>query len=173
MSYSLMRFGGITLRHNPKELAVKHTKALREHTPIGSAPVLESVSEQSCIIGGKGELYGERCFEMYEKLLRVRFLNKAQVLSIPDMGVYSAVLTKISAKAETHDRLIAVEFEFRTVSMRSAENVTEEEYTLCLEGETLWDIAYRCGVPAEKLAALNTDIRNILSIEEGKKVRIH
>ena len=172
MSYPLMRFGGITFRHNPKELAVVKSKTVNEYTPIGSLPIMQSIRDNTVIIKGTGELYGEECFEMYAELLRVQKKNVAQKLCIPEMGVYTAVLTKLSAKANTREKLIVIEFEFCTGTQRKASEITQDNYTVSLNNETLWDISYRCDVPIETLIKLNTDIRNILNIPDGKRVRV-
>lgn len=170
--YSLLRFGGVTVRHNPKELAVIKEKNINEYTSADSKRLLQSITEKPDVIKGTGELYGENCFKMYFELMRMQRKNIISKLCIPEMGIFNAVLTKLSAKAGIHDKLIAVEFEFRSAGERYAKDITREAYTVCANGETLWDISYRCDVPIEALVMLNTGIRNILDIDEGRLVRI-
>ena len=172
MAYSLMRFGGITVRHNPKELVIVKSKTVREYTPIGSSPVMQSIRDDTVTIKGTGELYGGDCFDNYAKLLRVQKKNTAAKLCIPEMGVYTAVLKKLSAKAISCDELIVIEFVFCADLQRKSSDITQDKFTVSLQNETLWDISYRCDVPIETLIMLNTDIRNILSIDEGKRVRL-
>ncbi len=170
--YSLLRFSGVTVRHNPKELIIIKNKSINEYTGADSSVRIRSISEKPAVIKGVGELYGDDCFERYSHLMRMQMKNSPQKLCIPEMGVFTAVLTKLSAKAGVHEKLIVIEFEFRTAEGRTSKQITSEPVTLCRQGETLWDISYRCDVPIDTLASLNTDIRNILVIPEGKRVRL-
>ena len=170
--YSLLRFGGVTVRHNPKELTVINNKGINEYSDTENRTVMQRVIEKPSVIKGTGELYGDGCFEMYSRLMRMQIKNIPQKLCIPGMGVYTAVITKLSAKAGAHAKLITIEFEFRTAGDRYAKKITSNNYTCCRQGETLWDIAYRCEVCIDTLVKLNTGIRNILFPPEGKKMRL-
>ena len=170
--YSLLRFSGVTVRHNPKELTIIKSKDIKEYTLADDSVHLRSVREKPAVIKGIGELYGNSCFDMYSHLMRMQMKNTPQKLCIPEMGVFWAVLTNIKAKAGTRENLIVIEFEFRTAGERYAEKITSAQFTFCGEGETLWDISNRCDVSVETLVSLNTDIRDILDITEGKKVRL-
>lgn len=169
-----MRFGGLSVSHNPKTLKITRSKKISSVGLVGGVSRLSNVCDDISKISGTGELYGEDCFLVYDRLLRMCFKNKAEILAIPELGAFRAVLEEISVLAEPKDNFLSVAFSFRAVSSgKEPERILPERYCEANRDESLWDISYRFDVPVENLVRLNPHIRKILKLKEGEKVRIY
>lgn len=173
MNMALMRFGEISLPHNPKTLKIEHTQSISNINLLEGTERVNGVTKDLIKVKGTGELYGKKCFEQFNKLQKLFFRQKEEVLSIPEIGSIKAVLYKLELSAEPKDDLLTVSFEFKQVNDSGlAEKITQPDYCTARECECLWDIAYIYQTDIEKLAELNPWIRNIWDIEDGKKVRL-
>ena len=160
-----MRFSGVSMSHNPKTLKITRSKKINSAGRVGGENRLDNVSDGISKISGTGEIYGLRCFSVYEELMRMCFKNKAGVLSVPELGIFRAVLEDISVMAEPKENFLTVAFVFRVVNDRDEpKKILPEQYVLPVGGESLWDIAYRYDVPIEKLLKLNPQIRKIFNL---------
>lgn len=169
-----MRFGGVSLSHNPKTLKITRSKKVSSVGLVGGENRLSNVCDNISKISGTGELYGDDCFLVYDKLLRMSFTNKAEILAVPELGAFRAVLEDISFAAEPRGDFLSVAFTFRAVNTgREAEKILPQRYYTARDGESLWDVAYKFGVTVESLAELNTHIRKILDLTNGEEVRIY
>ena len=173
MNKAVMRFGGFLLEHNPKTLKIKRKKSLEKQcVPNGESRAV-SIKNSDIVITGTAELYGDSCFEDYARLLSLKFQNKPQLLAVPGAGVFNAVLTELSFIAEPKRSVISVEFRFDTVcGTLDCTAVSKTKYTLAENGECLWDIAYRCDVPIEKLVELNPQISGVFDLMQGDEIRL-
>lgn len=173
MQLAIMRFGGMNLPHNPKTLKIAKSKKISSINLLGGESKVSGISDGISKISGIGELYGEDCFMQYERLLRLHFQNKAEVLAIPEVGAFKAVLSDITLLAEPKNNVISLSFEFQAVNDDSkGEKISENKYCTALKNESLWDISYRCNTTIEKLIELNPQIRNIMELSVGEEVRI-
>lgn len=173
MNMALMRFGEISLPHNPKTLKIEHTQSISNISLLEGTQRVNGVTKELIKVKGTGELYGKKCFEQYNKLQTLFLNQKEEVLSIPEIGSVKAVLYKLELSADPKDDLLTVSFEFRQVNNSElSEKITQPEYCTARKGECLWDIAYIYKTDIERLAGLNPWIRNIWNIEEGKEVKL-
>jgi len=171
MNKAVMRFGGFLLDHNPKTLKVKRKKSLVKQSLNNGESRAAAVKDSDVIITGTAELYGDSCFEEYAQLLSLKFQNKVQILAIPGVGAFSAVLTELILLAEPKHGVISLEFRFDTVCGTSdCTPISKAKTTTVQHGESLWDIAYRCGVQIEKLAELNPIISDVFDLSEGDEL---
>lgn len=169
-----LRFAGVSLSHNPKTLKITRSKKINSVGLVGGSSKLSNVCDNVSSISGTGEIYGSDCFLVYEKLLRMCFKNTADILAVPELGAFRAVLEDISVLAEPKENFLSVAFTFRAVSSgKTPVRILPEQYVKAGEGESLWDIAYACGVPVEQLVKLNPQIRKILDLKKGEEVRIY
>lgn len=172
MQLAVMRFGGLSLPHNPKTLKIAKSKKISCVNLLSGESRVSGVCDDISKISGTGELYGSDCFLQYERLLRLHFQNKSEVLAIPDVGAVKAVLSDITLLAEPKNNVISIGFEFQTVNDEGlAVKISENKYCTAKKNESLWDISYRCGVAIEKLVELNPQIRNIMALSDGEEVR--
>lgn len=169
-----MRFGGISLSHNPKTLKIVRNKKINSVGLVSGLNKLSNVCEGVSKVSGTGEIYGDDCFLLYDKLLRMCLKNKAEILAVPELGAFRAVLEDISVTAEPRENFLSVAFTFRAVnSGREPEKIMPRQFYTAADGESLWDVSYKFGVTVERLAELNPHIRKILEMKEGEKVRIY
>ncbi len=169
-----MRFGGISLSHNPKTLKITRSKKINSVGLVGGTVKLSNVCDNISKISGTGEIYGDDCFLSYDRLLRMCFKNKADILAVPELGAFKAVLEDIAILAEPRENFLSVSFTFRAVSAgREPEKILPEKYYTAAEGESLWDVSYKFGVTVESLVKLNPQIRKILDLKEGEEVRLY
>lgn len=171
MNKAVMRFGGFLLDHNPKTLKVKQKKTLeKQKTSIGESRAV-SVKNSDAVIMGTAELYGENRFKDYAELLYLKFQNKPQILAVPGVGAFTAVLTELSFLAEPKCGVISIEFRFDTVCAETdCTEISKEKSTKVRSNECLWDISYRCGVPIEQLVKLNPKISCVFDLNEGDEI---
>ena len=170
----LLRFGGITMRHNPKTLKISRKKKISSVGLVGGLNKLDNVRDDVSKISGTAELYGDDCFVTYDKLLRMCFKNQAAVLAVPGLGAFEAAPEEIGVLAESRDKFLSVSFVFRAVGEgREAAKITSEQFIKPGRRDNLWDISYRYSVPIERLVELNPDIRKIMSLDVNKEVRLY
>lgn len=173
MELAVMRFAGRNLPHNPKTLKAERSRGISSVSILGGKNVMKRIEEKTSKISGTGELYGKDCFEQYNELARLHFLNKADVLSVPGIGSFKAVLSDLQLLAEPKNGVISISFEFTRVDdSDAAQPISPLECHKAASGESLWDISYKYNIPIESLLALNPWIRNPWEIEVGKEVRL-
>ncbi len=173
MSGAMMRFAGVSLSHDPKNLKLTKKKKLSSKRLLSGRQTLET-SEQIIGVSGRGELCGKSCMEDLYKLLRLSKSCEADVLSMPYLGAIRAVLTDISLAGEPRADYIAVDFVFeRAPDTAHPEIMCAPVYEVTNSGENLWDIAYRFGKDINELVRINTHIRHIENIAQGERVRLY
>ena len=171
MNKAVMRFGGFLLDHNPKTLKVKRKKELERQSLKSGESRAVSVRDSDIVVTGTAELYGDSCFEQYARLMNLKFQNKVQILAIPGLGSFSAVLTELNLIAEPKYGVISLEFRFDSVcGSFDCTPISKERSASVRHGESLWDIAYRCGVPIENIVSLNPKISDIFDLSEGDEI---
>ena len=169
-----MRFGGVSMSHNPKTLKITRNKKMNFVGLASGINKLSNVCDGVSKISGEGELYGGDCFLLYDKLLKMCFKNQAAVLALPEIGAFTAVLEDISVSAESRENFLSVSFVFCAVNAeREPVEILPKKFYTAQEGENLWDVSYKFGVAVETLAELNPHIRKILDLKEGEEVRIY
>lgn len=174
MELAVMRFGGISLPHNPKTLKLVRNKRVNSVGLLNGGRRIVSILDEVSRISGTAELFGEDCFLQYEKLLRLHFSNELQTLALPELGAVRAVLSKVTLLAEPTNNVISAAFEFQTEAASDcAERISSPSSHIVCKGESLWDISYECGISVERLVELNPQIRFITDLNEGEKVRIN
>ena len=174
MSNVNMRFGGVSLSHNPKTLKIIRSKNIASVNLSDGQNRFSHAAEGILKISGTGELYGENCFQTYEKLLRASCKNVPYVLSVPELGVFFAVLSDLSINAEPKSNFLSVAFTFRIVDgENNCEKIFPQRYYFPQANENLWDVSYKTGINIEKLTELNPDIKDIRELDIENGVRLY
>ncbi len=171
MKNAPMRFGGLSLSHNPHTLIIEHSGNIRELMPPCCEPDSVYLGERISRVSGEGEIYGEDCIERFavlEKLYKVHIRSK---LALPHMRPIYAYIKELELIAEPMDNVLRYRFVFTEAqSPRKSERLGV--YHTVIGSESLWDISYSYGVPIERLIELNTGIPYIDDVSEGTRVRI-
>ena len=172
MKWAPMRFGGVSMRHNPEKLHISDKNRLQEYLSPCCEADCRVLGRELCRVSGEGVLFGTDCIEQYHTLEMLQRNHTPAKLVLPKMQPLYAYLKELSLSAEPQDDVLRYRFVFaETKSPRKALR-GERYYVTESLGESLWDIAYIYGRPIEELTALNPQIPLIDDIDEGVRVRI-
>lgn len=168
-----VRFDGIDISCDPKTIKLEKNSSISSDVSLDGKRVFKKTADGISRIKGTGELYGSDCFKNYEKLLKMYILKEPKVLSVPHLGAFWAVAENMTALAEPKDNFLSVSFDFYIADTgKSAAEISSAKTTYVKSNETLWDVAYRCGVPIETLVRLNPQIRFIMFPTVREDVRL-
>lgn len=172
MKNAPMRFGGMSLRHNPAKLSISG----KHHIRIYGSPCCEADSESLGMelrrISGEGELSGSDCIEQYHALEALQRGRIAAKLVLPHMQPLYAYLKELSLTAKPTDDVLSYRFEFAEAQSPRKGSAGVVFYMTGSDAENLWDIAYAFSVPIEQLVALNPQIPHIGELDAGERVRV-
>lgn len=172
MKLAPMRFGGVSMRHNPSKLSISGKNRIREYLSPCCEADSRVMGRELYRVSGEGVLYGKDCFEQYSTLKRLQMNQAPSKLVLPRMQPMYAYLNELSMTAEPKDDVLFYRFEFIETKSPNKEMKGEQHYLTASQGESLWDISYIYGAPIERLTALNPQIPYIGHIAEGERVRI-
>ena len=152
-----MRFNGVEWHHNPKEIVFECDKTVKELCSAGSTAYIQDFGRKNMIVSGTGELYGEDCLEQFDRLLTLFKKGGRGVLVIPKITPIFAVFESLKIKGEPKPDMLEYSFVFREVM----EEKRTEKVNACIgqEGERLWDISYKYGIPIDTLVKLNPSVK--------------
>ena len=170
MSLSTMRFKGEQWRHNPREITFESDKFLSEYGSPGGCSYIQSTCRKNMRIKGSGELYGADCLEQFARLYRLFKEGGSGVLSIEGIGSLYAVFESLSVTGKPKPDILEYSFVFREV-MEKKRRTLPAEHT-AQNGENLWDISYRFGIPVETLLQLNPSVKRPDIIEDGQVIAL-
>ena len=172
MKNAPMRFGGMSLSHNPYKLTIECESNIIELKPPCCDADSVDLGGRISRISGEGELYGADCMKQFSALEALQREHIRAILSLPRRRPIYACLKELELIAEPVDNVLKYRFVFiQAQSPRKSERLGVY-HTVIQNGESLWDISYAYKVPIERLIELNTAIPYIDSIDEGVKVRI-
>lgn len=172
MRLAPMRFGGVSMCHNPRKLSISGKNRIHEYLSPCCEADSQVLGRELCRVSGEGVLVGTNCIEQYQTLEALQRDRTPAKLVLPKMEPLYAYLKELSLTAEPQENILQYRFVFSET--KRPVNVTQGEryYVTTEQGESLWDIAYACGEPIEQLTALNPQIPLIDNIDEGERVRI-
>ncbi len=170
MILSLMSFGDYHWLHNPLELKIENRKLSHSRLFPSKGQKLYLNGNECRVIKGKGELVGVDCIERFRELYRVFEKGEKRVLSIPLFGPVYARFTALEILGDTTPDLLTYSFEFTEENSFSSKEVKES--CEALEGDTLFDIAYREGLSVDTLVSLNPQIKRPDELSNGEQVKL-
>lgn len=165
-----MRFGGVSWRHNPREIRFAAEKNVRELVSPFALPAVQDVGRRCMTVRGEGELYGADCLEQFERLLALFRREGTDVLSIAGIKPFYAVFEELAVVGEPKPDVLTYRFVFREAPRESGED--KPTVHTAAQGESLWDISYRCGVGIDALVALNPQVKRPDEVAAGEEVRL-
>ncbi|MBQ8000816.1 MAG: LysM peptidoglycan-binding domain-containing protein [Ruminococcus sp.] len=171
MVISNMRFDSFEWAHNPLTVQVTHKRRMTQQNMAGGGSFVSNAGCELKVIKGKGELAGENCTQEFQRLCDLFERGKRGLLTLPFMAPFYAYFTDLSLTGEPTPELITYTFEF-TQAENSEYALTADGEAVVKESETLFDIAYRCGVDVEELVRLNPQIKRPDELTAGEVVRL-
>ena len=170
MSLSVMRFKGVQWRHNPREITFDSGKFLSEYGSPEDCSYIQSTCRKNMRIRGLGELYGTDCTEQFARLYRLFKEGGSGVLSIEGIGSIYAVFESLSVTGKPKPDILEYSFVFREMMEKKHRSLPAEH--TAENGENLWDISYRFGIPVETLLHLNPAVKRPDILEEGQVIAL-
>lgn len=172
MRFAPMRFGGMSLRHNPARLNISGSDCVREYRSPCCDADSRSLGRELRRIEGEGEFCGKDCIAQFRALEKLHNRSKRAKLVLPRMEPMYAYLKELEMTAKPVDDVLFYRFLFVEAQSPRPDARNAEIYVTTAEGESLWDISYACDVPVERLTALNPQIPLIDELRRGERVRI-
>lgn len=166
MILNTLRFGGFELRHNPIKLNFQRKRRLSDYE-TSQKKVVQSVSEENCVIKGEGELVGSDCLEQYKALEKLYERREKGLLTLPGFEPFEAYFTALSGSADEKKNLVRYSFEFTKIGCKGT---GVGKVYICVGDETLFDIAYDFGCDLLSLVKLNPHLRRADKLKEGERV---
>ncbi|MGN0551080.1 MAG: LysM peptidoglycan-binding domain-containing protein [Acutalibacteraceae bacterium] len=167
-----IRFSGYEFPYNPEKLKINGSSLYTELSQKEEKGALLNKGMLSRKISGNGCFTGGNCIESYIRL--AAFLNEsdAGILSISGIAPIFARLTKLELTVPP--RVDCVEYEFVFTEDLSAYNTEYEAevYHTVKTGENLWSIANIYKTTADRIYALNPQIKIVNEISAGERLRV-
>ena len=171
MKNAPLRFDGMSLHHNPHKLHIENRHHIRSlSTPTAACDSLY-LNRKPCVISGEGELYGADCLMQYQALYRLYRSRKRAKLALPQLPTMYAYLRELQLLAEPEENVLTYRFVFAEAQSPRLHEPSAEYY-FAEEGESLWNIAYSCGVAIDALVRLNPQIPHIDDLAAGERVKL-
>lgn len=165
-----MRFKSYEWRHNPRQISFECKKNINELKAPYTGAYIQNTGRQNMIIRGEGELVGSDCLEQFGRLFELFRQGGCGVLAIPKTEPIFAVFEEIKILGEPKPNLLGYSFVFREVM--AEKQVTRPDTYKTTSGENLWDVSYKFGIPIDKLAKLNPEIKRPDEVDIGYEVRL-
>lgn len=166
-----MRFGDYIWHHNPENVSISTIRNVKELILPFAGEVFQNYGRNKRIAKGTGEFFGEDCVEQFERLFKVYEEGKTNALYVPGMAQFNALFKNLEITYNTIPDLIVYEFEFWEVTNSiSSKSSDLKKYHIVKEGEDLYSISEKYGVALVSIFNLNPSIKNLNSLEVGRKV---
>ena len=167
-----MRFCGYTLHHNPATIKTEFVGNIRELSSPCCAPVSEHLGNRLRRISGEGELYGANCIAQFKELQNLFESGAEGLLSLPHLPAMYAYLKELRMIAEPREDVLGYRFVFLESRPAPLDEMITKTHTTMIEGESLWNIAYRYRVSIDELVRLNPQIKYIDYLDAEERVRL-
>lgn len=165
-----MRFCGYGWRHNPREIRFECEKRINERQiPYGES-LLQNMGSKCMVVRGEGELCGDDCTEQFGELLRLFRESQTGVLCIDRLRPMFAVFEELRLLGSPRENVLGYSFVFREAADEKSRLPVSSYITA--EGENLWDVSYRFGIPIDSLVRLNPKIKRPDIVGAGTEVRL-
>ncbi len=166
-----MRFGDYIWPHNPENINISSLRNVKELFLPFAGSVFQDYGRKKRVVKGTGEFFGEKCTDQFEELFYVYNKENRNMLYIPEISQFTALFKNLEITCNTIPNLIMYKFEFWEVTETAYGNENNnKKYHIVKEGENLFSIAKMYGVPLANIFNLNPSIKNLNSLEVGKRV---
>ena len=106
MKLAPMRFGGVSMRHNPAKLNISGKNRVHEYLSPCCEADNQVVGRELSRISGEGVLFGADCLTQYQTLERLQNGHVPAKLTLPRMQPLYAVLRELSLTAEPEENIL-------------------------------------------------------------------
>ena len=92
MKWAPMRFGGVSMRHNPEKLSISGKNRMQEYLSPCCEADCQVLGRELCRVSGEGVLFGTDCIEQYHTLEMLQRNHTPAKLVLPKMQPLYAYL---------------------------------------------------------------------------------
>ncbi len=163
-----MKFNDFEFSVNPKSIEISSSTNCRKKPIFGENTAVENVSVNPIVISGSGEIYGKNAEMDCSYLLHMLKTKCSYWLFSPNMIPVKAFLTEFVYNQSS----VKNSYSYSFVFVEDCNNKSEclrLPYTIALDGENAFDIAFRCNASVDEIMN-NNDIKTPFDISEGDKV---
>ena len=188
-----MRYKGYTWPHNPRVYSIDYERKMATNKVPFGLYYLQDLGRTRRVMEGEGEFVGEGASSQFGELANVFHENGPGLLIHPVWQAASAYFVTLRLEQEPLPNYVRYSFSFwedvdyysGAASVQTAGSIggtgtgtgtspaagASTRYRV-VQGDTLWGIAQRFGLPLETLVALNPQIKNPNLIRPGDEVRV-
>mgnify|MGYP005793306859 CR=1 FL=1 len=188
-----MRYKGYTWPHNPRVYSIDYERKMATNKVPFGLYYLQDLGRTRRVMEGEGEFVGEGAYSQFGELANVFHENGPGLLIHPVWQAASAYFVTLRLEQEPLPNYVRYSFSFwedvdyysGAASVQTAGSISgtgtgsgtspaagaSTRYRV-VQGDTLWGIAQRFGLPLETLVALNPQIKNPNLIRPGDEVRV-
>ena len=188
-----MRYKGYTWPHNPRVYSIDYERKMATNKVPFGLYYLQDLGRTRRVMEGEGEFVGEGAYSQFGELANVFHENGPGLLIHPVWQAASAYFVTLRLEQEPLPNYVRYSFSFwedvdyysGAASVQTAGSIggtgtgtgtsptagASTRYRV-VQGDTLWGIAQRFGLPLETLVALNPRIKNPNLIRPGDEVRV-
>ena len=188
-----MRYKGYTWPHNPRVYSIDYERKMATNKVPFGLYYLQDLGRTRRVMEGEGEFVGEGAYSQFGELANIFHENGPGLLIHPVWQAASAYFVTLRLEQEPLPNYVRYSFSFwedvdyysGAASVQTAGSIggtgtgTDTSPTAgastryrVVQGDTLWGIAQRFGLPLETLVALNPRIKNPNLIRPGDEVRV-
>lgn len=187
-----MRFKGYIWPHNPRVYSIDYERKMAVHKVPFGYYYLQDLGRTRRVMEGEGEFVGEGAYSQFGQLANVFYEEGPGLLIHPVWQAASAYFVALRLEQEPLPNYVRYSFTFwedadyysgeiQTSAAGTASGTSSGSSSLSsgsssvyrvAQGDTLWGIAQRFGLPLETLVALNPQIKNPNLIHVGDEVRV-
>lgn len=168
MEFIDMSYKGFSFPVNPASIKTQMKKRTVKKDVMSFASKVKETGFEPAVISGSGSFSGDKAQESAHELMRIFKEEGSAYLFSPEFFPLKAFFTELQLKADASKRCIEYSFKFVEDSVNKKSRF-DFRFTYAFEGENLFDISNRTGVPVEKLFKLN-DYEDLFSVSQGDKV---
>lgn len=171
MNLEKMSYKNYVWSHNPKEIVIEEEKNIKEFLLPFSTNVLQNFGRKKRVVKGVGEFFGDACLEDFNELRGIYVNDDTGYLKLPNTEPFLAAFKLLKMSGVGSQNVITYTFEFwEKIEQNLNKANFKNKYYTAIDGETLWNIAYKCDMTVNELARLNPQIKRPDSLKGGQRV---
>ena len=170
MNLTPMSYRDYVWPRNPEALRTERARNVTEFKIPGETGAVQENGTAPRKVTGSGRFTGDGAAEEFSRLSAVFAAGGSGALRLPGEAPFRAVFARLVTKGLP--RLGCVAYEFTFLEDAGGASGETKGAAVAAEGETLWDVANRCGASVDALLSANPQIEWPNALRAGEKVAV-